>query len=246
MRLKVLSSGSCGNSYLLETKEETLIIEAGITYKRIQEGLDFDTGKVVGCLISHEHGDHSKAAIQLMKNGIDVYGSKGTLEELDLEDHYKAKEIKKHEKIKVGGFTVLPFDVQHDAKEPLGFLIQHKRMGKLLFITDTYYSKYRFKEVDHILVECNYKKEILDSNIEKGTVTEWLSERIIRSHFEIGNVKDFLRSSDLSKTKNIVLIHLSSQNSNEKLFRKEIEKATGRITHIAEEGLKLDISKEVF
>lgn len=246
MKLKVLSSGSCGNSYLLETEDETLILEAGITYKRIQEGLDYDTGKVAGCLISHEHGDHSRAAMQLIKNGIDIYTSKGTIEEMDLEGNHKVKEIRKHEKLKVGGFTILPFDTQHDAKEPLGFLIQHKRMGKLLFITDSYYSKYKFKGLDHILVECNYKKEILDQNIEEGKVTEWLSERIRKSHFEIENVKDFLKSSDLSETKNIVLIHLSSQNSDEDLFKKEIERATGRLTHIATKGLELNIGKEVF
>lgn len=246
MKLKVLATGSSGNCFLLENKEEILMLEAGITFKKIQEGLNFNIGKVAGCLISHEHKDHSKAVIDLIKNGIDIYSSKGTLEAVGLEDGYRTKEIEAHKKIKVGGFTIYPFDTQHDATEPLGFLVQHKDMGKLLFITDSYYCKYTFKGIDHILVECNYKKEILEENINDGLIPEWLRDRITKSHFEIENVKDFLRSSDLSRTKNIVLIHLSSQNSDKELFKKEIEKVTGRPVTVAVESLEINIDKEVF
>ena len=71
--LKVLSSGSKGNCYLLITPNETLIIEAGIRYKDILKGLDFKLDKVVGCLVSHEHKDHSKSIEYLIKNGIDIF-----------------------------------------------------------------------------------------------------------------------------------------------------------------------------
>lgn len=246
MKLKVLGSSSSGNCYLLANKKETLILECGIVYKKIQEGLEFDSEKVVGCLVTHEHKDHSKCIDQLIKNSIDVYTSKGTIDALGLKESYRLKAIKAQEKIRVGGFTILPFDTQHDAAEPLGFLIQHEDMGKLLFITDSYYCKYTFKGVDHILVECNYNKEMLEENIQNGIVPECLKDRITRSHFEIENVKEFLRSSDLSNTKNIVLIHLSSQNSNKELFKNEVEKSTGRPVYIAKKGLEIDISKKVF
>ena len=80
MSIKVLASGSSGNCYLLETEKETLIIECGIRYRDILKGLNFDLNKVVGCLISHEHGDHSKAINEIMNAGIDVYMSVGTKE----------------------------------------------------------------------------------------------------------------------------------------------------------------------
>lgn len=246
MKLKILASGSSGNCYLLENETEILIIEAGISFKRIQEGIDFNTSKVVGCLVTHEHKDHSKSIMDLIKSGIDVYASKGTIEAMALEEEYRIKRIKSQETIRAGGFTILPFDTQHDAAEPLGFLVQHKDMGKLLFITDSYYCKYKFKGLDHILVECNYQRDLLEENIENGTLPEWLKDRITKSHFELENVKEFLRSSDLSRTKNIVLIHLSSQNSNKDLFKSEIERATGRPVYIAREGLGLNIGKEVF
>ena len=246
MRLKVIASSSSGNCYLLKNKEETLILECGLAFKKIQEGLGYDTRKVVGCLVTHEHKDHSKSIEQLNKNGIDVYTSKGTMQALGLNENYRLKSIKAHKKIKVGGFTILPFDTQHDAEEPLGFLIQHEEMGKLLFITDSYYCKYKFKGLDHIMAECNYKKEILQENIEKGLVPECLKNRITKSHFELENVKEFLKSSDLSNTKNIVIIHLSSQNSDKNLFREEIERSTGRPVYIGRKGLEIDISKKVF
>lgn len=246
MKLKILGSGSSGNCYILEGKEETLILEAGLTYKKIQEGLNYDTRKVKGCLISHEHGDHSKAVKDLIKNGIDIYMSNGTIKALELEEGHRVNSLAPGRLEEVGGFKVLPFDTKHDALEPLGFLVQHKEMGKLLFITDSYYSKYRFKDVDHMLVECNYKKSILKENINNGIITNWLGERIMKSHFELDNVKEFLKTSDLDKTKNIVLIHLSSQNSDRKLFKEEIERATGRQTFVASKGLEIDISKELF
>lgn len=55
MRLKVLASGSKGNCYILQSPTGSLLIEAGIPWKEIQKGLDFDLRQVVGCLISHEH-----------------------------------------------------------------------------------------------------------------------------------------------------------------------------------------------
>lgn len=55
MKLEVLASGSKGNCYILSSNSEKLIIEAGISYKKILTGLDFDLSEVVGCLITHEH-----------------------------------------------------------------------------------------------------------------------------------------------------------------------------------------------
>ena len=78
--LKVLGSNSKGNCYLLSTSKETLIIECGIKYKDILAGLDYDLSKVVGCLVTHEHKDHSKAMQELSDNGVDIYASYMTIE----------------------------------------------------------------------------------------------------------------------------------------------------------------------
>ncbi|HEK4983654.1 TPA: MBL fold metallo-hydrolase, partial [Clostridioides difficile] len=59
--IKILGSSSRGNCYLLQLENETLILECGVSYKEILKGLDFSLENVVGCLVTHEHKDHSKA-----------------------------------------------------------------------------------------------------------------------------------------------------------------------------------------
>lgn len=238
MKIKVLASGSSGNCYILQVQDEIIILECGIRYKQILDGLNYELGNVIGCLVTHEHKDHSKAMLDLTNNGIYVYASEGTFEILDIKNH-RTKVVKSEEKLKIGNFTILPFETKHDAKEPLGFLINHKAIGNLLFITDSYYCEYNFNNLNHILIECNYTKDILDENIESGIIPISLRNRITRSHFELRNVIDFLNANDLTKVNTLMLIHLSSQNSNEDYFIKEIEKSTGIPTQVAKKGLEI-------
>lgn len=236
MKLKVLGSGSSGNCYLLQSEKETLIIECGLPYKTILKGLNFNLSNVVGCLISHEHKDHCKATNDLIKNGIDVYGSKGTFEAIEV-DGYRTNTIESEKTIFIGEFIVLPFMTQHDANEPLGFLIKHYEMGKLLFITDSYYCQYSFNRLNHILIECNYSSEIL----QERELPLNLKGRIVKSHFELENVKEFLKATNLINTKEIMLIHLSDGNSNSVQFQVEIEQLTGKPTYIADKNLELEL-----
>lgn len=237
MKLKVLGSGSTGNCYLLQGQKETLILECGLPYKTILKGLNFNLSNVVGCLVTHEHKDHSKAMFDLGHNGIDIYASTGTYNALGDGLGHRTNFIKSEVAFKVGSFIVLPFAVEHDAAEPLGFLIQHKELGKLLFITDSYYCKYSFNGLNHILIECNYSNKI----IEQRELPRNLKSRIIKSHFELENVKDFLRATDLAEVKNIMLIHLSDGNSNAAEFKEEIEKLTGKPVYVADKGLELEL-----
>lgn len=240
MKIKVLGSSSKGNCYLLKLKKETLILECGINYKQILKGLNYDLESVVGCLVTHEHKDHSKAIKELTENGIDVFTSKGTLEKLDIKNH-RTKIIESERSFKAGGFKILPFKAEHDAAEPLGFLIQHKEIGKLLFLTDSYYCEYRFKGLNHILIECNYSKDILDRNIENGVIKVFLRNRIVKSHFELNNVIDFLKSSDLKELKTLTLLHLSLDNSDKDLFKSEVERNIGLPVNIAKTGIGIHL-----
>ncbi|MCC0744933.1 MBL fold metallo-hydrolase [Clostridioides sp. ZZV14-6044] len=234
MKIKVLGSSSKGNCYLLQLENETLILECGVSYKEILKGLDFNLERVVGCLVTHEHKDHSKSIVELTNNGIDVYSSKGTLEALKIENH-RTKIIESEKLFKVGNFKTMPFRTKHDAVEPIGFLINHKEIGDLLFITDSYYCEYNFKNLNHIMIECNYSKDLLDSNKDKI----YLRNRIVKSHFELSNVINFLNANDLSNIKTITLLHLSEENSNKDLFIKEIEKSLGIPVMVAEKGIEI-------
>jgi phosphoribosyl 1,2-cyclic phosphodiesterase len=236
MLLKVLGSGSKGNCYLLQGEKETLMLECGLPYKTILKGLDFNLSNVIGCLITHEHKDHSKAVDELTSYGITAYASMSTFDTLGIKGH-RIKSIVADKLFKLGEFIILPLEAQHDAAEPLSFIIQHKEFGKLLFITDSYYCKYKFNELDHILIECNYSMEIL----KEKELPKSLKSRIIKSHFELENVKEFLKSNDLSKVKDITLVHLSDSNSNAAEFKEEIEKLTGKPVYIADKGLELEL-----
>src|SRR5574344_376700 len=85
MKLKVLSSGSAGNCYLLDNGNECLIIEAGVNVIDVKKALDFDISRIAGCIISHEHGDHAKHVRQFTDARINCFMSKGTADALKLD-----------------------------------------------------------------------------------------------------------------------------------------------------------------
>jgi len=241
MKLKVLGSGSAGNCYLLQNENETLILECGLPYKTILKGLNFNLSNVVGCLVSHEHKDHSKAIVDVLNNAIDVYTSKGTFEALRVFHDYRTKIIELEHQFRINDFTVLPFETQHDAVDPVGFLIYHSNFGKLLFITDSYYCKYKFSGLNHIMIECNYSSDVLNRNIEAGLVHPVLASRLLKSHFSLENVKEFLNETDLGQVREIILLHLSDSNSNAEQFKEEIEKLTGKPVYIADKDLEIEL-----
>ncbi|WP_444705619.1 hypothetical protein, partial [Mariniphaga sediminis] len=79
MKLKILGSSSKGNCYLLiDATGQTLAIEAGVRFSDVQKAINFQTSNLVGCLVTHEHGDHAGYVYQFYKAAVDIYCSKGT------------------------------------------------------------------------------------------------------------------------------------------------------------------------
>ena len=167
-----------------------------------------------------------------MHAGIDCYISAGTVEALGLSGH-RLNIIKAKQQFRIGTWTALPFDTQHDAAEPLGFLLANQAGDKLLYATDTYYIRYKFHGLTHIMVECNYAADILKRNVEAGAVPKELKSRILKSHFSLENVKRFLQANDLSKVQEIWLLHMSDGNSDAERFKREVMELTGKPTYIA-------------
>lgn len=245
MELKIIGTGSTGNAYVLENEKEALLIECGVRFSEIKKALDFNISKVAGCLVSHSHGDHAKSISDVLKSGIDVYASTETFANCNTGINHKAHFLYPKTTYKIGGFTVMPFDVKHDVP-CLGFLISHADCGKVLFITDTYYCKYTFPGLNNIIVEANYSKEIIMQKMGPESGKEFLKNRIIQSHFSIENCKDLLKANDLRSVNNIVLIHLSDGNSDERQFQKEVFELTGKNTHVANNGMAIPFNKTPF
>ncbi len=167
-----------------------------------------------------------------MRAGIDCYMSRGTAEALGISGH-RLNIIKAKQQFKIGTWTMLPFETQHDAQEPLGFLLANQAGDKLLYMSDSFYCRYRFHGLTHIMVECNYAADILKRDVEAGAVPKELKSRILKSHFSLENVKRFLQANDLSKVQEIWLLHLSDNNSDCERFKREVMELTGKPTYIA-------------
>jgi phosphoribosyl 1,2-cyclic phosphodiesterase len=228
IEIEALASSSAGNCYRVTDGVTPILLECGIRYKEIQRGFDYKMSEVGACLVTHEHNDHVKSINDVLKAGIDVYASRGTFETLGI-THHRIKPVRSKEQFQIGTWTILPFDVQHDVSEPLGFLLVNQLGEKLLFATDTYYIKYRFSGITHIMVECNYSMDILNENIVTERVPRAMKKRLMKSHFSLDNVKEFLRANDLTKVQEIWLLHLSDNNSHAERFKSEIQELTGKM-----------------
>lgn len=232
MDITVIASGSSGNAYRISDGDTALLLDAGIPLQRIKQALIFRVRDIAGCLITHAHGDHAKAAGDLAKAGVDVYTSQGTIDACRLTGH-RIKPVKALQEVMIGTFAVLPFDVQHDAPEPLGFLLTSRRTGeKLLYFTDTYYLKYRFTGLTHIMGECNYSMDIVEQSVRNGYIPPELVPRLIKSHMSLEHFLDLLKANDLHEVKQIYLLHLSNNNSDAERFREAVQKLTGTEVYV--------------
>lgn len=227
-----IASGSRGNCYRVSDGSTPLLLECGIPFREIQKGLHFRVSEVAVCLVSHEHQDHCRAVKDLMKAGIDCYMSRGTAEALGISGH-RLHIIKAKQQFRIGTWTILPFETQHDAAEPLGFLLANQYGEKLLYATDTFYIRYRFKALTHLMLECNYSLDILKANVEAGAVDVSLKNRILKSHMSLETLKGFLKANDLSRVEQIWLLHLSDGNSDADRFKREVQELTGKPVYIA-------------
>lgn len=243
MKLKILGSSSAGNCYLFDNGKETLMVECGVSMKRVVQANDFDITRIAGCLVSHEHGDHARYVAKVMEKRITLFMSDGTAEALRLPHNTQVKRMEALRTTKIGNFRVIPFNVKHDAAEPFGFLIHHPEMGTTLFATDTYYLAHTFSGLDNILIECNYDINILDRNIATGAVPAALRNRTVRSHMSIETCLEALAANDLSKVSSIVLIHLSASNSNAADFQRKVEQATGKKVIVAQKDMTIEFNK---
>lgn len=227
--IAVYASGSSGNCYTVSDGQTVVMLDCGLPFRRIERLTGFLLPAAV--LVTHEHKDHSKAARDFMRRGVDVYMTAGTAAALGVEAQHRLHILNPMEQVTVGRITVSAFPTQHDAREPCGFLLDDGD-DRVLYATDTYYIKYQFPGVTKMLIEANHSYKILEENVGAHILNKSLAERLIKSHFSIENVLAFLRANDLSKVKEIWLIHLSDGNADAGEFARMVEAATGKPVYI--------------
>lgn len=208
-----LASSSRGNCYVVNDGQTAILLECGISFRRIKKGLGFDLSTIQACLVSHEHKDHAKSVMDLIKSGVEVFASEGTAEALGCA---LITPVEAGAQFRVGSLEIMPFRTWHDAKEPLGFLIYSRRDGdRLAFATDTVNLGYQFPGVNLLTLEANYDKDIL-ARCER--MPEKVRKRVVNSHMEINMLCQYLRTLDLSACRALYLLHLSNAASSEGHF----------------------------
>ena len=246
MELKVLGSNSQGNCYILENENEALILEAGVKFAEVNRALNYNISKVVGCLITHEHKDHAGRINEVLDAIIPVYASEGTINNTTIKGNRLPYICTAGVLLTLGRFSIIPFGVKHDCAEPLGFFIHHPETGNILFATDTYYIPNTFDGLNNILIECNYRADLLENRVAAGKLPRIVRNRILSSHMSYTNCINTLEANDITRVNNIVLIHLSEGNSNAEEFQLGVKAATGKNVHIAEPGLVINFNKHPF
>lgn len=236
MRFVPLASSSAGNAYIVEEPGGgKLLLECGLTYKRLTRLAGYRLSGLCGCLITHEHKDHSKCWADLVKNGVRVWASAGTIERLTEGGGTSASLLEELPEVagplpgadgrdnpflpfRVGPFDVQPFPSYHDAEEPVGYLIRN-RGEKLAFMTDTVAIHSRFPGVNILAVEANYDKDIL---ARCDRMPDKVKQRVQNSHMEIGTLCRYLQGADLSACRELYLLHLSDASANEGDFVRRV------------------------
>jgi len=233
IEFRPLASSSDGCCYRVGSGSNyPLLIDAGLRYADIQKALDFKVSSLAGVLISHAHGDHCLAVPHLLKAGVDVYASSQTWQALRIESH-RAATIREGDEFSIGPWRVHPFEAVHDADGTLGFFIAGPDGGKLLYLTDSAYAKFRFDGITHLAVECNFSREILRTNTVSGKIDLQRGKRTAVTHLSLERLIEMLKANDLSNLQETWLLHLSDENSDEALFKSEIQKVTGKPTYVA-------------
>lgn len=196
MILKTISTGSIGNCYLLQADNgETLILDCGVPIKDIQRGLNWDITHIAGCVVSHEHGDHSKSVKDLRNLGIKVFTPYEDLERVQADSNVMLVE-------KMGGFDIMAFQVPHNGTRNCGFLIRVDGQ-KILYLTDLEYCPYSFKNqhINHMLIECNYIKDMVDTDIPNYA-------HKVRGHCELETTKGIVETNNSDDLRTIILCHM--------------------------------------
>lgn len=226
-----LSSGSSGNSQYIETGGMKILVDAGLSGKKIQDllkSVDIDPGEIDCILVTHEHGDHVKGAGILSRRfNIPIYANEKTWEAME-EDMGKLKDenikiFKTNCDFEIGDLGVLPFNIYHDAAEPVGYNFYNKSK-KISVVTDTGFIdnqiKENIKDSNLLMIESNH-----DENMLKMGGYPWFLKKRVSG--ELGHLSNEDAGRVISevisgKNENILLGHLSRENNFPELARQTV------------------------
>ncbi len=227
--VETLGSNSRGNCYRLTSGGSSLLLECGLPWAQIRKRLNFKTTDLDGCLVSHFHGDHSRSAVDVMRAGIDLYATQSAFDSAGIPwPHHRFKPLLCRHTIDIGtNWRGMPFEAVHDAPGTVGFWITDQDGDKLVFLTDSAFSCYTFPGTNVYMIEANFSEQILQRNVEAGLIDAARARRVRENHMSIERVVEMLGRNDLSRCRQIMLLHGSDGNSDSEQFKRMVEEATG-------------------
>lgn len=216
----VLGSGSGGNAVVLECGDRRLLIDAGFSCKQIElrlERVGLDGDGFDGIVLTHEHGDHCRGAARFARrHGLTVHATAGTLEALGFaEADFPTAVLRSGAVHEVGEFAVEPFAVPHDAREPVGLVIEDRAGRRVGLAADlgarSQLAWGRLRELDALVLETNHDLEMLRS----GPYPWPLKQRVASRHGHLSNREAAEGVPELlsDRLSWIVLYHLSQTNN---------------------------------
>lgn len=228
MRLCSIASGSSGNCIFVGTDCANVLVDAGISGKKVEQGLrsiDMTGSDLDGILVTHEHSDHIKGlGVMARRYEIPIYATAGTIRAMSCMSGLGKmpegifREIRADKDFRIADMTVKPFSIAHDASEPVGYRLEcgNKSLG---IATDLgHYDEYtveRLGELDALLLEANHDIRML----QVGSYPYYLKQRILgdRGHLSNENAGRLLCRLLHDNLKAVLLGHLSKENNYEEL-----------------------------
>lgn len=223
-----IASGSSGNCIFAGTEHTSILIDAGISGKKVAEGLrelDRKPEEVDAILITHEHSDHIKGlGVLARKYGIPVYSAPGTIRAmlgsnaLGKVDASLFHEVHADESFYINEMEIQPFRVSHDAAEPVAYRVNCQEKSVAVATDLGYYDEYtveHLKGLDAVLIESNHDINML----QVGTYPYYLKQRILgsRGHLSNENAGRLIGEILHDGLKAVMLGHLSKENNYEAL-----------------------------
>ncbi len=231
IKVKTIASGSKGNCCLIQSNDTNILIDIGISFKRVKASLDKENltiKDIDAILITHEHDDHVKGLqVLLNKEQINVHIPSKTREYfisyknvhtlIDLEREFVIKDL-----------NIKTIKTSHDSMDSAAFIIK-SGTSSLVYITDTGYINHKYLEdlKNHNLyvIESNHDEELLMN----GTRPHHLKQRILsdKGHLSNRSMANYLKKMMSEKTSHIILAHLSEDNNEETLVIETIKEVLG-------------------
>lgn len=228
MRFVSIASGSSGNCIYIESENTHVLVDAGISNKRIENGLKdlgIKASELDGILVTHEHSDHVKGlGVLSRKHHVPIYGTKETLDEIKAsrtmgvmpDDVFRP--ILPDCDFMIKNLTIKPFTIHHDAANPVAYRVQHGKKSAAVVTDLGHYDQYTINHLqglDALLLESNHDIRML----QVGSYPYYLKRRILGDYGHLsneaaGHLLNLLLHDNL---KAIFLGHLSHENNYEEL-----------------------------